>query len=67
MLTVKFLIRFQRAVRLDDGLYPAFAIVESVKWQRSLIRDVNPIVFKDAFWSHIQPSQRVVKNEVVEK
>ena len=63
----KVLNQISKPVSLDDGLYPAFAIVESVKWQRSLIRDASPIVFKDAFWSDIQPSQRVVKNEVVEK
>ena len=57
----KVLNKISKPVRLNDGLYPASVIVESVNWQRSLIRDVSPSVFDDAFWSHISPSQRVVK------
>ena len=53
--------KISKPVRLDDGLYPASAIVESVNWQRSLIRDVSPSVFQDAFWTHVNSSERVVK------
>ena len=53
--------KISKPVRLDDGLYPASAIVKSVNWQRSLIRDASSSVFEDAFWTHVKSFERVVK------
>ena len=51
--TSKVIEKMSKPVRLDDGLYSASIIQESVNWQRAIIRNVSLFLFKDSIWNEL--------------
>lgn len=45
--------KMAKPVKLDDGLYPATTIVESLNWQKATVDCVSIAVFKAFLWNHV--------------
>lgn len=60
-LKLKISSKMAKPVKLDDGLYPADVLVESVNWQAAILQTISWNVFKSIIWSKLNKTVKSTK------
>lgn len=60
-LKMKAYKKITSSVNLDDGLYSASTLIESLNWQRAVVESVSVPVFKAFLWNHIPTNYKYPK------
>ena len=57
----KCITKLMNPTRLDDGLYSATVLQESLNWQKVVVANTSFNIFEEAIWKFVQQSDREVR------
>ena len=61
LLSTKCLDALKKPFKLDDGLFPAAVVQESLGWRKVLLHNISSSVFTEVLWDNIEASMKSVK------